>query len=143
LLDLVVVVLIMGITSAVVVPRYAQLVSELRVKAAAERLAADLRLARHEAVVRSQDIEVVISAHAPQVTIAGLPGLENPAADYTTNLSGYPYYSTLLMDNSAGRRTLGFDMHGRPARGAELTLQSADRRQTVVVNQETGEVTVP
>jgi type II secretion system protein H len=143
LIDLVVVVLIMGITTAVVVPRYAEFVSELRVKAAAQRLAADLRLARHEAVVRSQDIDVVLSAHAPHVTIAGLPHLGNPAADYTTDLSGYPYYSTLLMNTSATPGTMGFNMHGLPTRGGELTLESGGRRQTVLVNKETGEVTVP
>ena len=58
MIELVIVVLILGITAAVAVPRYVDSISDYRVEAAAERIAADLGFARRMAVATGSEQRV-------------------------------------------------------------------------------------
>ncbi|MCC6909399.1 MAG: GspH/FimT family protein [Phycisphaerales bacterium] len=137
LMELLAVLVLLAIISAVVVPTLSN-VGATRQAAAASRLLRDVQLARQRAVARGVRTWVVIDADAQQYALfiedAAAPGRANrqPIIDEAT---GKPFVVALNQGewrgasvaavDIAGRSEVGFDSRGRPL-GADEALLASD-----------------
>ncbi len=137
LMELLAVLVLLAIISAVVVPTLSS-VGATRQAAAASRLLRDVQLARQRAVARGVRTWVVIDAEAQQYALF----IEDPVAPGRANrrpiideATGKPFVVVLNQGewrgasvaavDIAGRSEVGFDNRGRPL-GADEALLTAD-----------------
>jgi type II secretory pathway pseudopilin PulG len=143
LVDLTVTVLIVGILAAVAVPRYMQARQQYRVRLAANRVAADLRLARQDAIASSAVRTVVFGGGSVGYVITALPHPDHPARSYAVALAAEPYGLTRLQADLGGDAAVTFDGHGRPDSGGTVTLSLGGVQSIVQLDADTGEASVP
>ena len=143
LIDTVLVILLTGIFVAAAAPRYADAVSRLSVRAAAERVQADLQSARRTAIARSTPVTVTFSTDTNSYSIPALPGLRTPSETYAVDLSDEPYAVTLLSASFGGDPAVIFNEHGVPDTGGVIDVQRGSYRRSVTVQAESGAVTTP
>lgn len=138
LLELVLVLAIIATLSAIAVPRYAASVTGYRADAAARRIAADLSLARTNAYSSSRNVTVVFDLAADEVTIVGVPHLNDPGSDYVTSLSAEPYRARLVSANFGGDSQVVFDLHGIPDSSGQVVIEVGNVQRTIVLDRGTG-----
>lgn len=144
LLELVLVLSIIGVLSAIAVPKFQRSLAKQRADAAANRIAADLRYARKLAMQQSSR-QGVIFARSPghdSYGMAGVSGLENPASAYRVSLSDEPYNASFLSVSFGGTLTISFDGYGVPDNGGSVVVQAGEFTRTVSVDAVTGEVVI-
>ncbi len=144
LLELVLVLSIVGVLSAIAVPRFQRSIVKARADAAANRIAGDLRLARARAMQKSTTQSVVFTRAAGNDGY-GLPGvadLTNPSAVYRVSLSGEPYLATLVSVTAGGDQTLIFDGFGVPDSAAKIVVQAGEFQRAITVDGTTGEAVI-
>lgn len=149
LVELVLVVAIIGIVSAIAVPRFAGATQHRKLSAAAQRLAADVSLAQTRANVTSTPVTITFAVGTGKYTMAGVPDLNTGVMPYTADLSSQPFYAVIESTaiggafKSSGTTQLTFNGYGLPTAGAVLTVAVATRTATVTVDAGTGRVTTP
>ena len=141
LVELVLMLVIIGITAAIGAPRYANSLALYRSQMAAQRIAGDLNLARSRA--RSSSLgQTIIFNVATNVYnlpgVAGLSGQAPSASSYTVNLTSDPYAATLLTADFSGTATASFDRYGQAVAGGTVTVKSGSFTQTVTLDGVTG-----
>lgn len=141
IVELTVVMLIMGILAAVAAPRYGEALASYRVNAAANRVAADLRMVRQYARKSSVVQTLVFNATSDIYTAAAMPDLDRPGYAYAVNLGASEYLTDVTVATFGGGSTVQFDIFGRPNLTGSVSLQSGSRTRTVVVDA-AGGVTV-
>jgi Tfp pilus assembly protein FimT len=138
-LETIVVLAVFGLIVVLAIPSYSRYVSGQRLRTAARRLSADLRVARQEAVTRRGPVLVLFASEDPRC------GRDNGAsyalATDTSALKRVCFDADIQWDPAAPR-PLVFQSAGLPETGLSLTLRSAHtgRRHTVVVAAESGTV---
>ena len=145
LVELVVVVVILGILGSVATPRFAGSLVRFRVEAAAQRVAADLNLARRTAVATGQPQVVNFTLVTSVYSMPGVDDINHPGQPYAVDLTQTQYAVTLASINlgAGGAGTsITFDIFGRPDYGGSITLQSGTESLIVGVDAETGRATV-
>lgn len=142
LVDVTITVLIMGILASVAAPRFADVLTDLRVETAASRVAADLELARQHAQKTSGSIAVQFWTMPARYELAGVPDLNHPSASYTVELENYPYSTSVNSAVFGGDSIVVFDFNGMPDSGGTLILQSGADQRSVTIDAATGEVSV-
>ena len=143
LVELVIVLCIIALVSAMAIPRYAGATARYRLDAAAKRIATDLALSRQQAQVTSHTQSVVFQPSAGTYSIAGLPSLDNPALGYSVNLGLEPYKATLVSANFGGAATAAFDCYGAPVAGGTVVVRVGTSQKSIVLDTSTGKVTIP
>jgi type II secretion system protein H len=134
LIELVVVVLIMGIMAAAAAPRYSEAMASYRVNAAANRVAADLRMIRQYARKTSVVQSVQFDAVANSYTAPSMPDLNQPSVAYAVNLTASEYVADVTSATFGGGSTIQFDIYGRPNQTGSVSLQSGNRTRTISVD---------
>ncbi len=143
LAELVMVVLIIGIITAVAAPKYIDSLSRYRAEAAAQRIATDLKYARREAVGGSITRRVQFDVPAiNQYTLVGIPHLDDPSRTYEVDLSAPPYSALIVSVNFGGDAELIFDGYGAPDSGGTVVVASGGYQETVSVDADSGKVAV-
>jgi len=145
LVELVMVVAIVGVLAAIAIPRYAGTATRYRLDAAADRLAADLTLARRHAVASSSD--VVVEIRPGKLVILGLEPLpESGEADYTTEIGEPPYGASLSVSGlthvTGQTYTVTFNGHGVADAGGTITVALGGDTRAVTLDAATGRVGV-
>jgi type IV fimbrial biogenesis protein FimT len=134
LVELTVVMLIMGILAAVAAPRYSHALASYRVNAAANRVAADLRMvrqyARKSSIVQTLQFDAVSDAYLA----ASMPDLDRPGNAYAVNLGTSEYLTDVVAATFGGGATVQFDIFGRPDQTGGVVLQSGSRTRTVTID---------
>jgi prepilin-type N-terminal cleavage/methylation domain-containing protein len=141
MIELVVVLLIIGILSAVAVPAFVDSLLFYRVESAARRVKADLELARQTARLTSttQSIEFDDSTYSMS---AGVVDLDHPTNAYFVDLAAAPYHlQTVEVDFDGGGRIF-FDGYGAAADDGTIILTAADYECTVTLSSATGQITI-
>ena len=143
LAELVIVVLVIGIMTAVAAPKYADSLARFRVKAAAKRIAADLNYSRSQAKATGVSKNIQFSVGANNYILTGLEDLNHPGQSYQVNLSdtGHPA-SLSSADFGSGGTMVTFDFRGRPDNGGTVVVQSGGYTASVVVDGDWGEAVV-
>jgi len=142
LLELVIVIMTIGIMIAVVVPRFADALSQHRLDAAAKRIELDLKLARRRARTYSSSQSIQFDTIAHAYILPGVPHMDHPDSDYRIELAGAPYGAWLVSADFGGDTELLFDGYGVPDSGGTIVVRSGRYQKTITVNSDTGKVDV-
>ncbi len=142
LLELVLVLGILTALAAIGIPRYGASAARYRADMVAQRLIADLRLARGHAKASSASQSVEFDVDLNQYTLPGLAPLDPHQADYTVLPSQPPYRAVMTEAIFGDDDVVIFDGWGVPDSGGRVTLQCAAEQRTVVLDSLTGEAAV-
>ena len=129
LVELLIVVVIMGITAAVGIPSFSDSLSKMNVDEAGERIRADLELARRHAIntSASQTVEFDSDGYA----LLGMDDPDHPGQPYYVNLTGDQYGVTLDSVDCGGDTKIVFDGFGLPDSDLEIVIRVGDHEMTV------------
>ncbi|MCG3125206.1 MAG: hypothetical protein CHACPFDD_00021 [Phycisphaerae bacterium] len=141
LFELIVVVVVVAIISALALPQFGGASDRQRTAGAAQRVAADIALAARHARVTGTTVSVVFSGGG-SYKIPGLPHLDRSAAEYAVSLSAEPHVVTFKTVDFGGDTTLKFDGYGSPDSGGLLVLAAGNSVHSVTVDASSGVATV-
>ncbi len=142
MLELVIVLVIMGIISAIAVPRYAKALARHRVDAAARRIVSDLSLAQRQAKTSGTTQTVIFDAGANTYRLVGVQHLDHAGREYEVLLAQEPYRTRLVSADFGGDAEILFDGYGVPDSGGTVVLQAGNYQQTVAVEAGSGRASV-
>lgn len=142
LLEVVLVISIMAIFSAIAVPRYVGSLAYSRAEAAARKVASDLSVARSLAMTSSKPQAVVFSVATGTYQLSGQLDREHPAFGYLVDLSAAPYKSQLVSASFGGSATVTFDIYGVPDRSGTVVVGSGSRKKSIVLDATSGRTTI-
>ncbi len=151
LIELVIVVLLVGIVSAVAAPRFASTLSHYRAETAARRIRADLNFARRQAKSSGQERTVTFSPVTNSYQLLDVPDPDHSDQAYVVELSETGNSASLVSVDFDGELSLTFDVYGRPRAGSPLAplssgtivVAAGEWQSTVVVNATTGKADLP
>jgi type IV fimbrial biogenesis protein FimT len=143
LIEVVLVVAIVAIFAAIAAPRYGRAVGRYRLDLAARRVAADLRLAQSSARAASASRTVVFTPATDRYQLQGVASPDGVAGDYTVWLRVEPYGADLAGADFNGVSQVVFSGWGLPNCSGVVTLNVGSRQRTVVVDAQTGRVSIP
>jgi prepilin-type N-terminal cleavage/methylation domain-containing protein len=153
IVELIVVVMVMGILAAVAAPAFLDSLLYHQVETAAQRVKADLELARKTARLTSA-AQHVIFTNSGYTIISGvaaneLKHLDKPNADYAIDLTDSPYELDLVTSNFEDSDEVSFNGFGTAVNGdgesfgeGSVTLNLKSHTCTVRLDGATGEVTI-
>ena len=142
LIELVIVVMIIGIASAIAVPRFAGAMRDVQLEAAGKRVAADLRYARQYAKTKGTTQSVVFTPASDSYTLPGVNDIDHPSQAFAVDLTLGEYPATIVSASfGSGGTTIVFDMYGRPDNGGTVTVGLGSDQQVITVDGTTGKVT--
>jgi type II secretory pathway pseudopilin PulG len=142
LVELLVILIIIGIISAMAIPRFSESIGTQRIEAAARRVAADLALARSRAKMSSADVSVLFTIAADNYTLPAIEDIDHPARPYTVNLADPPYEVSISAADFGGDAEIIFDGYGEPDSGGSVTVSLGDRLRTISVDADPGRPTI-
>jgi len=142
LLELVIVVLILSITTSVAAPRYLDALSNFRCEATARRIAADIRHSRQQAQKTSASQSVVFDVSNNLVNMPSIADIDHRGEDYQFRLGQSEYQATLVSADFSGSSTLTFDIYGRPASSGTVMVSVGNNQRSIAVD-DSGHVTLP
>jgi type II secretory pathway pseudopilin PulG len=129
--ELILVIVLVAIVSAVAAPRYASSASNYRASHAAKRLAADLELARQTARFNGTSVTVTFNASTHQYAMAGVKSLTSSSNTYTVYLLKEPYRASFTSLDAGGDTALVFDRYGVPDSAFSIVLGAGGFSKTV------------
>ena len=134
LVEAVFVTAIIGIISAIVLPRYAGFVAMQQTQAAARRVLSDLTYAQRQARLTSSPKTVVFTVGTGTYELAGMNSLDRDADAYIVDLSKDPYRAGIAVASFGGDSTVIFDGYGAPDTGGIVTISVGIYRQSISVD---------
>jgi len=143
LIELLVVLLIMAVLLGVGVRMYGGSTVHHQIEAAADRVQADLALARQSAMATGSARTVQFTPGTGRYTLPDLSSPDRPGLAYSVDLSAPPYEVSIPSADFGGDATICFDAYGRPDSGGSITLQAGDRQITLSVSPDTGRASRP
>lgn len=152
-LEVVMVLSIMGIMTAVAVPRFAEQLAHHRLESAARQVAADIRYVQSWAYVGSHTRKIEFRVNKHRYRVPDMPNPDRPTyvdgngqtqpAVYNVRLDEEPYHCELLSAHfGSDNNDLIFDGFGRPNNGGTVVLRLGKTTRTISVNALNGEVTI-
>lgn len=142
LVELVVVVAIIGIISAIAVPRFLVSLSRYHADAAANCVAAQLRHAAAEARFSSCSRTVTLDPSDSTLLVYDPSAAAGQQVVDQVDLAKSPFDSKVTQSDFASGSPLTFDGYGQPSRSASVTLESGDQSRVVSIDGATGEVSI-
>jgi prepilin-type N-terminal cleavage/methylation domain-containing protein len=140
ILELVIVLLIIGILTAVAAPTFFDSLLFHRVESAARRVKADLKLARTQARLTSTSQTITFANSG--YTISNTKSLDSPSAVYSVDLTKQPYALDSATPNFSNAATVTFDGYGTPTSGGTVVLVAKTHTCTVTLEGTTGDITI-
>jgi prepilin-type N-terminal cleavage/methylation domain-containing protein len=139
LFELVLVLGIIAILSAIALPRYSSAQNRYQADYAALRVVADLNLARVKAQTTSHPKTVHFDTVSGTYTITGLKDLDHPGTEYVVELSGDPYRATIVSAEFGNDSEVTFNIHGEPDSAGAVIIQVGKVQKKVSLDRFTGE----
>jgi prepilin-type N-terminal cleavage/methylation domain-containing protein len=139
-IEMVIVVLIIGIMSALTMPKFTQGRLQLQLDLAARRMAADIMAARARSQAASRQQTVVFDATGYE--IVGMPHPDRPADPYRVSLGQQPYHVSKVSADFGGTSVLAYDGYGVPHPAGTVTIELGTMGRVLAVDGETGLVTI-
>ncbi len=137
-IELTIVMAVLAIMAAVVIPRFGGGNDRQRVRFAAQRVAADVRLARTTAMKKSAAQSIVFDEVLRRYTLPGVRHLDRAAAEYAVDLSQEPYAASDLKFDLDGDSEIVFDGYGVPDSGGWVRVQRGPYKCTVSIEAQLG-----
>lgn len=142
LMELVVVMSIISIVTAIAAPRYFNSLQSYRVKSAAQRVHADLEYAQMKAKSTSSSRTVQFKPNTNRYSIAGEAGLKDSSTSYIVYLGEAPYHAGIHSIDLGGDKQITFDGYGNPDTNGVIILGAGSFRAAVMIDMETRKITI-
>lgn len=142
LLELVIVLGIVMALAVMAAPLYGNSLSRYRAEMAANRIAADLNLARRRARTSSASCSVVFNPATDTYSIPGMAGLRRSSATYVVQVGDAPHRADLVSADFGGNTTVVFDAYGVPDAGGTVVVKSGCFTRTVTLDAGSGRAEV-
>jgi len=142
LLEVVLVMAILVTFAAIALPRYADAVVRHQADLAAQRVVTDLDQAQSFAKTTSAACTVSFSVATEEYQLIGVPSFDGGSGDYSVNLSLDPYDAKLVSADLGGDSQVVFDGWGMPDSGGTIVVSSGNVQKTVVIDGDTGQVSI-
>lgn len=139
LIELVLVMAIIAIVSAIAVPRYQIATARYRALGAARRLAADIEALRHDAIARSLGQRLRVRSTTTYQLTDSAAGW-GAASVRTVDLAAEPYRARFVSSDLGNDGELVFNGFGVPDGAATAVIASGKVTARVTVNASTGAV---
>lgn len=136
LLELILVLSIIAVASAVATSHLSGSISRSRVESAAQRIIADLERARTRAIAQSRSVTLTFSRL--DYAIAGDVRTSNQAMPSTVKLAEAPYYTQIEFVDFDGAASISFDHFGMPSAGGKISIVSGVQSRLISVDAGTG-----
>lgn len=143
MVEVVIVLAIVVITSGVGIVRYSSSLRRYRVELAAQRLAADLALVQTRARTTGQARAIKVGDRADAYLLVDETAFSSGGDGHRVELHIEPYL--VKIDGvrlDIGGNTLTFDGYGTPNSGLQVELVSGDQRRSVIVEAVTGRIRI-
>lgn len=142
LVEAVVVLVIVGVLSAIALPRYAGFDSHRRMQLVVRKIVADLAYAQHLAQLKGANVKVSFDVIDDRYELIGVQDLDHPGQRYRVTLSDEPYVAQMTSANFQGNPSVEFDLYGAPDSGGSVVVERGSHGVRLTIDAETGEVTV-
>ncbi len=142
MIELMLVMAIVAVFSAIAVPRFSQSTNRYRADAAARRIEVDCKLARTRARITSSTLTIVFDIANDRYSIAGLADLNQSSSIYTVELGNGPYEAELISAVFEEGAQISFNGYGVPGGAGIVVIQVGNQQRTITIAPETGEVTI-
>jgi type II secretory pathway pseudopilin PulG len=139
--EMVIVVMIMGIATAVAAPAFLNSLAYHRLEAAAQRVRVDIELARHTARLTSTTQSITFAGTTYTMS-AGSNHMDSPTAPYVVKLGDSPFEVESVTANFNNGQVVSFNGYGAPAASGTVVLTANGRSATVTVDANTGNASV-
>lgn len=133
LLELLTVVVILGVMSAIAIPRFGDFSHGMSLDAAERQVLVDIERARRRAIESSASVTVAFRPVQDAYFINALPSLDRSDQTYSVRLAEEPYGVDLVSADFAGTTNLTFNAYGEALYDGTVTFSLADRTRTVTV----------
>lgn len=133
LVELVITLVIMAVLASIAAPHFSQAASRQRARVAADRMVADLELARERAMASSSDYQVAFSPEGNFYTLGG--GVDADAV----HLRAEPYQCEIDAVSFNGNPVITFNAFGVPSSPGTIQVSGGSTIYTVTIT-EAGEV---
>lgn len=141
LAEVVLVLAIIAVVSAMAVPRYSASQGRYRAELAARRVVADLALAQARARSLSASQTVTFTTDS-RYTIVGMADLDHSSSTYQVDLSAPPYQGTIVSAAFGSGSNLVFNGYGVPSTGGTVVVQADNVSKTIVIDPDSGTATI-
>ncbi len=145
LIELVLVAATVAVMAAIAVPRMTSASLSYRAEMAARRIAADIELARQEAMATSSTRTLAFSAASLSYYVLESGSADGGTGAYAVNLKQAPYEAASMKVKFAAvppPTVLKFDGFGKPNAGASIVVTAGGPSKTVAVDSHTGRAVV-
>ena len=139
--EITIVVLILGIVSAIAAPRYRDMRQRYAADAAARRVSMDLAMARSHARMKGDSQTVSFGPQGRNYTLPGVPDRRRGMQDYRADLQGL-YGAQIEVADFGGDRLVVFNRFGIPDSGGVVTVRAGAAAKSVTLLK-SGLVTEP
>jgi type II secretory pathway pseudopilin PulG len=143
LVDVTLTVMVLGILAATAVPRFISSLDRCRTQTAAAQIQADLGLARQWAMAKSGSLTVRFAAASDQYALEGLDHPDRRGESYVIRLNRSPYRANLVSAVLGGDEAVVFNAFGLPDSGGTITVESGGWTQSVTLDPDTGQASLP
>ena len=142
LLELVMVLAIVGITTAIAVPRYMSSIQNYRLNASAQRIVTDLSFARSQAKSTSSSRTFQVSVVDDAYLISEENQIDQAADTYRVDLKLAPYHTSIKSIDLGGDAQLVFNGFGDPDANGAIIINTLQGKKAILIDSVTGEISI-
>lgn len=140
LLEMVIVMALVAIISAIAIPRYSSSLQNYRASFAARKIAADIAMAQNSARAVSASRTVVFTS-TTGYGVSGVGAQDGGSGAYTIDLSADPFHASVKVD-FAGTAQVTFDGYGHPDNAGSITVYAGQATRSITVDGQSGACTI-
>lgn len=133
LLELVTVVVILGVMSAIAIPRFGDFSHNMSLDAADRQIRVDIERARRRAIESGTSVTVAFLPAQERYAISALPSIDRSDQTYGVRLGEEPYEVDLVSADFAGTLNLTFNAYGEALYDGTVTIALAGETRSVTV----------
>ncbi|MEK6674332.1 MAG: prepilin-type N-terminal cleavage/methylation domain-containing protein [Planctomycetota bacterium] len=143
LVEMVAVMVIIAVLSAMAVPRFGNSIALHSVDGAARRIAAEWDLARRIAMTKSQSKTIrLTNGTDPGYSLVGVPNPDHKAKTYSVSFAKDCHGVERVSYDFGGDLDLIFDMYGVPDSAGQLVIRLGAHQRTIAIDAQTGRASV-
>ena len=146
LVEVVIVLAIIAVISAIAIPRFGTGSRRYRLESAANRVVADIKLARQRAIQTSSQQMMVFNLDSNSYSLPGVDSLDDASRTYSVELDEPPYETSILAIDFDGGSMLTFDGYGDPVSEdggiGQVWLVTGSMGMRVQFDLDTGEISI-
>ena len=142
LLELVLVLAIIGIATAIAVPRYMGSIQNYRLNASARRMVTDLEFARSQAKATSSSRTFQVVVVDDAYLIGEETQIDRASDTYRVDLKLAPYHTAIKSIDLGGDAELVFNGFGEPDSNGVIIINTLQGKKAILIDSVTGEISI-